>query len=84
MKAFEIAGVSSLNDFSEKLKTTVGQLYEGGYRPSETKRIYKPKDLSKIVGDPTKHNPDSIFMAGQLFLQVHYHLWLEPKLKNDC
>lgn len=61
LKAFEIAGVSSLDDFSEKLKTTVGQLYEGGYRPSETKRIYKPKDLSKIVGDPTKHNPDSIF-----------------------
>lgn len=61
LKAFEISGVSSLEDFPEKLKTTVGQLYDGGYRPSETKRIYKAKDLSKIVGDPTKHNPDSIF-----------------------
>lgn len=61
LKAFEIAGVISLDDFPERLKTTVGQLYDGGYRPSETKRIYKSKDLSQIVGDPTKHNPDSIF-----------------------
>ena len=61
LKAFEIAGVSSLVDFPEKLKTTIGQLYEGGYRPSETKRFFKAKDLTKIVGDPKKHNPDSIF-----------------------
>ena len=66
LKAFEIAGVSSLDDFSEKLKITVGQLYEGGYRPSETKRIYKPKDLSKIVGNPTKHNPNSIFYGSAI------------------
>jgi DNA polymerase III subunit epsilon len=61
LKAFEIANVLSLDDFPEKLKTTVGQLYNGGYSPSETRREYKPKDLSKIVGDPTKHNTDSIF-----------------------
>jgi len=61
LKAFDIAGVSSLDDFPEKLKTTIGRLYDGGYSPSETKRVYKPKDLTKIVGDPTKHNPDSIF-----------------------
>ena len=61
LKAFEIAGVVSLDDFPEKLKTTVGQLYDGGYRSSESKRIYKSKDLSKIVGNPSKHNPDSIF-----------------------
>lgn len=61
LKAFEIAGVSSINDFSEKLKTTVGQLYHGGYRPSETKRTYKPKDLTKIIGVVDKLNPDSIF-----------------------
>lgn len=61
LKAFEIANVTSLSDFPEKLKTTVGQLYEGGYSPSETKRIRKATDLTKIVGDSTKHNLNSIF-----------------------
>lgn len=61
LKAFEIAGVSSIDDFPEKLKITIGQLYDGGYRPSETKRIYKSQDLTKIVGDQAKHNIDSIF-----------------------
>ena len=61
LKAFEIAGVVSFNDFPKKLKTTVGQLYDGGYRPSETKKIYKAKELPKIIGDPAKHNVDSIF-----------------------
>lgn len=61
IKAFEIAGVNSIDDFPEKLKTTIGHLYNGGYKPSETKRIYKAKDLSKIVGDPAKHNEESIF-----------------------
>jgi len=61
LKAFDIANVTSLDDFSEKLATTVGRLYDGGYCPSETKRIYKPKDLTNIVGDPTKHNSNSIF-----------------------
>jgi DNA polymerase-3 subunit epsilon len=61
LKAFELAGVSSPDDFSDKLKTTIGQLFQGGYRPSETKRLHKARDLTKIVGDPIKHNPDSIF-----------------------
>lgn len=61
LKAFDIAGVYSIDDFPEKLKTTVGQLYDGGYRPSETKRAHKATDLTKIIGDPTKHNIDSIF-----------------------
>ena len=61
LKAFEIAGVLSPDDFPEKLKTKIGKLFEGGYRPSETKRIYKAKDSAKIIGNPSKHNPDSIF-----------------------
>ncbi|GGC16499.1 BRCT domain-containing protein [Dyadobacter sediminis] len=61
LRAFKIAGVASIDDFPEKLKTSVGELYIGGYRPCETKRVYKPKDLSKITGDPAKHNPESIF-----------------------
>jgi DNA polymerase-3 subunit epsilon len=61
IKAFEMAGVNTVDDFPEKLKTTIGHLYNGGYKPSETKRIYKAKDLSKIVRDPAKHNVESIF-----------------------
>ncbi|MDD4215135.1 MAG: exonuclease domain-containing protein [Bacteroidales bacterium] len=61
IKALNIAGVTSIDDLPEKLKTTVGQIYDGGYKSSETKREYKPKDLAKIVGDHTKHNIDSIF-----------------------
>lgn len=61
LKAFEKANVNSIEDFPERLKTTIGKLFSGGYNPAETKRIYKPKDLSKIVGDPTKHKLESIF-----------------------
>lgn len=61
LKAFEIAGVNSIDEFPEKLKTAVGQLYDGGYRLPESKRKYNAKDLTKIADDSTKHNPDSIF-----------------------
>jgi len=61
LKAFELAGVFSIDDFPEKLKTTIGKLYDGGYRPSETKRVNKARDLTKIIGDATKHNQSSIF-----------------------
>lgn len=46
LKAFTIADVSSFTDFPEKLNTTVGQLYEGGYKPSQSKRVYKRKSIS--------------------------------------
>jgi len=59
IKAFQLAGVATKEDFPEKLRTIVGRLFSGGYKPSETKN--KPKDLTKIVGDPKKHNPESIF-----------------------
>ncbi len=61
IKAFKEIGVESKEDFPEKLKTNIGRLFTGGYKPSETKRIYKPKNLEKIVGDPEKHNKESIF-----------------------
>ena len=66
LKAFELAGVNSIDDFPEKLRTSIGQLYVGGYRPSETKRLYQPKDLSKIIGDPTKHKSESIFYGNSV------------------
>ncbi len=61
LKAFELAEVFCHEDFPEKLKTSIGQLYDGGYRPCETKRTYKARDLTSIIGDPTKHNLNSIF-----------------------
>lgn len=61
LKAFEIAEVASIDDFPSKLKTTIGQLYDGGYKSSETKRQYKPRRIEEIVGDSTKHNPESSF-----------------------
>lgn len=61
LKAFELTGVNSLDDFTEKLQTSVGRLYDGGYSPAETKRIYKKADTTKITGDVSKHNPSSIF-----------------------
>lgn len=61
IKAFKELNVSSINEFPEKLKTNIGKLFSGGYRPSEKKRIYKAKDLAKMVGDPKKHNKESVF-----------------------
>ena len=61
LKAFDLAGINSIDDIQEKLKTTIGKLYNGGYTSSETKRLTTLKDLANIVGDPTKINPDSIF-----------------------
>lgn len=43
LKAFDAAEVLCVDDFSEKLKTTIGQLYIGGYSPSVSKRVYKSK-----------------------------------------
>lgn len=59
LKAFEKAGVCCLEDFPEKLRTTIGRIYEGGYKASETKQIHRNPSL--IVGDITKHNLESIF-----------------------
>jgi DNA polymerase III subunit epsilon len=61
LKAFERAQVQSKDDFPTKLRTTIGKLYNGGYNPSETKRQYKPRRIEEIVGDPTKHDPESPF-----------------------
>jgi len=61
LRAFALAEVTCCDDFPEKLKTSIGQLYNGGYKPCETKRTYKTRDLSNIIGDSSKHNPDSIF-----------------------
>lgn len=61
LKAFEKANINSIEHFPEKLQITIGKLFSSSYKPSQTKRIYKPKELLKIIGDPDKHNPESIF-----------------------
>lgn len=61
LKAFDLAEINSFDDFSEKLKINIGQLYEGGYKASRTKHIAINKESQKIIGDIEKHNPDSIF-----------------------
>ncbi len=61
LKAFIESGTNSIDEFPEKLKTTIGQIYDGGYKPSESKRLYKSKNATLIVGDTSKHNTESIF-----------------------
>ncbi|WP_421751048.1 exonuclease domain-containing protein [Croceimicrobium sp.] len=59
LKAFQEAEVQVKEDFPLKLKTTIGRLFDGGYSASRTKREYPLTKTEEIVGDPTKHNPDS-------------------------
>lgn len=61
IKALELSQAETIEDFPEKLMTTIGQLYRDGYKPSNSKRDQKAYDLSQIIGDPQKHNPESIF-----------------------
>ncbi|MEX2437639.1 MAG: exonuclease domain-containing protein [Candidatus Babeliales bacterium] len=65
LKAFDIAEVSSLADFPQRLNTNLGQLYCGGYVPCSTVRAYQPKKTIKIkiIANPAQHNPDSIFFG---------------------
>lgn len=60
LNAFRIKEISSFDDFSEKLNVIPGKLFDGGYRATETKRIYS-SNITTIIGDPTKHNLESIF-----------------------
>jgi len=61
LKAFEETFTTSFDEFPEKLKTTIGHLFPEGYKPSESKREYNPQNSVPIVGDPRKHNKESIF-----------------------
>jgi DNA polymerase-3 subunit epsilon len=61
LKAFKEKEVSSIDEFPVKLKTTIGQLYSGGYKSSVTKRDNSGRTAIEVVGDSDKHNPESIF-----------------------
>ncbi len=57
LKAFEIIGINSIEDFPEKLKTSIGKLFDGGYKAAEA------KDTKEIIGDPSRYKYDSIFFG---------------------
>lgn len=58
--AFAISDVNTIDDFPSKLKTTIGYLSsDGSYKPAKTQKTYHPR--KEIVGNPKKHNPNSIF-----------------------
>lgn len=60
LKAFEEVGLKTFEDFPSILQTTVGKIFPGGYKPSETKSVWNDK-LKDIKGDSAKANPESIF-----------------------
>lgn len=68
LKAFELVGIRSMDDFPTKLSTSVGQLFCGGYQPCRTKKVHPVKLVPKIVGDPLKHRKDSPFYGKTLVL----------------
>lgn len=63
IKALTLAQVSEVSHFPEKLKTTIGKLFPGGYIPAETKREnkswFRPK--VEIESRPELHDPESAF-----------------------
>jgi DNA polymerase-3 subunit epsilon len=66
LMAFKLTGVSSKEQFKDSLRTSLGSLYPGGYEPCRTISNRKSTwnyDLSKVVGDPSKHKPESIFFG---------------------
>ncbi|MFH0836669.1 MAG: exonuclease domain-containing protein [Candidatus Aenigmatarchaeota archaeon] len=63
LKAFDLFNVKNTNDITTKLGITIGKLFNGGYKPSETKRIYhyKYRKPILIVGNVSKHKSDNMF-----------------------
>jgi DNA polymerase-3 subunit epsilon len=61
-----LAGINSYDDIPTLLKTSIGSLFPGGFRPSETKFYYKNKPAIKPIGDPSKFRPDHIFYGSKL------------------
>ena len=59
LKAFKSAGVENFREFPDKLGLEIGRLFDGGYRLSGTRYLYKNPAL--IIGDKSRNNPDSIF-----------------------
>ena len=58
--ALQKSDIQTAEDFRSKLGVSIGQLYQGGYKPSTSNRTTKKKIL-EFESDPSTHNPDSIF-----------------------
>ena len=61
LAGFKKAGINTLSDFPKKLRTTIGAIFEGGYRPSQARKPFKGKQVEGIIGDSNKINKKSIF-----------------------
>jgi len=61
LAGFKKAGINSLSDFPTKLRTTIGAIFEGGYKPSQSRKPFKGKRIEGIIGDSNKINKKSIF-----------------------
>ena len=64
LRAFEVAGITGFDELPIKLKTSIGAFFPGGFRPCNAKSQsskWRQPDISSLVGDPSKHDPDCIF-----------------------
>lgn len=64
LRAFDVAGVGGFDELPVKLKTATGAFFPGGFRPCKAKSQssrWRQPEISSMVGDPEKHNPDCIF-----------------------
>lgn len=57
----EFESEEDLNNIENKFQIYFGELSENGYLPSVCQRVSKANRIKKIVGDESKHDPDSIF-----------------------
>lgn len=63
IKALKETETTSVFDLSEQLTISIGKLFDGGYKPAKSNKDLSTKELANLVGDPTKHNIDSIFFG---------------------
>lgn len=67
LKAFERAGIEQPDDLPNKLRTTIGALFPGGFhacraKSDRTNRWSTPHP-SSFIGDPAKYDPDNLFFG---------------------
>jgi len=72
--------VKNINDFPKKLGATIGQLFEGGYKASETKKAYKHPSL--IVGATSKHETENIFYEKSIVFTGTLSSMIRPKAQQ--
>ena len=66
LKLFESCSITCVEDLPEKLTTSIGQLYNGGYNPCISKYEVRNKKPGEVSGDLTKHDASSIFFHAKV------------------